>query len=114
MSQKIDYSESFTNYYKTYYPAFVLASIPRALKRPVGGPFAPGCLLCGSFVAVGGLAIASGDIANGSGISTAWSLAYFMINAKKSIKSFRMYPLALCTFAGINTIGYGRTIFQEY
>ncbi|WBW72094.1 mitochondrial membrane protein,TMEM14 superfamily member Aim19 [Schizosaccharomyces osmophilus] len=113
MDQKNNYSDTFNSYYKTYYPAFVLASIPRALKRPVGGPFAPGCLLCGSFGAVGGLAIGSGDLANGSGISTAWSLAYLMINGKKSIKSFRLYPLALCTFAGINTIGYGRTIFQE-
>lgn len=54
------------------------------------------------------------DLTNGSGICTAWSIAYLMINATKSIKSFRLYPIALTTFATANAVGYGKTFMNEY
>ncbi|CAB51761.1 hypothetical protein POMI540_3214 [Schizosaccharomyces pombe] len=109
----------FQRIYQSYIPAYafggaLIASVPRAFKRPYGGPFVPGCLLCGGFNAIGGLAIASGDLTNGSGICTAWSIAYLMINATKSIKSFRLYPIALTTFATANAVGYGKTFMNEY
>jgi hypothetical protein len=40
-----------------------------------------------------------GDIRNGTGIATAWSVAYIMLNAKKTFKR-PMHPLALAMMGG--------------
>jgi len=46
-----------------------------------------------------GYAISTGDVRNGSGIATAWSLTYLFLNLRKSLKAPRN-PLSLAMSGG--------------
>ncbi|EIW76511.1 hypothetical protein CONPUDRAFT_169030 [Coniophora puteana RWD-64-598 SS2] len=95
--------QSIRPYAQSKGPAFALATlfgasaiIPHTALN-AGAAYIPPFLQRFGFSAVFGVAgyvLGSGDVRNGSGIATAWSLTYLFLNLRKSVKAPR-HPLSL-------------------
>ncbi|KAH8092543.1 altered inheritance of mitochondria protein 19 [Cristinia sonorae] len=66
----------------------------------------------GAIFAGAGYVLHAGDARNGSGISTAWSLTYLLLNARKALRRpFAAGPLALTGATVFSSALYGAEYF---
>jgi hypothetical protein len=58
---------------------------------------------------------ALGDSLNGAGITASWSLAYFLINSRRSLRFRGIQPLSflVVNLAGFNALIYGSYYFLD-
>ena len=58
---------------------------------------------------------ALGDSLNGAGITASWSLAYFLINSRRSLRIRSLHPLSffVINLAGFNALVYGSYYFLD-
>lgn len=58
---------------------------------------------------------ALGDSLNGAGITASWSLAYFLINSRRSLRLRGIHPLSflVVNLAGFNALIYGSYYFLD-
>jgi len=81
------------------------ASLFQPVRPSYAGPFA-------LIFAFSGYVTSTGDQENGAGISTAWSLAYLMVNGKHGLRSMRPVPALLTAGAALNATAYGSYYFK--
>ncbi|CCD23384.1 Aim19p NDAI_0B03500 [Naumovozyma dairenensis CBS 421] len=68
-------------------------------------------LLFGAAQALGAKMLSDGDIENGSGFVTAWSILFLIVNGKRSLNSLKVtkiWPMVLCVGSLGNSILYGK------
>jgi len=87
--------------------------LPQSSKKLPGMPSVLSTIAFTTIFAGTGYVTNTGDLENGAGISTAWSLCYLMINAKNGLKSLRPWPVMLTGLAGINAASYGTYYFAD-
>ncbi|OLL26804.1 Altered inheritance of mitochondria protein 19 [Neolecta irregularis DAH-3] len=88
------------------FSAALAASVPRSSRTLTGMPSMVSAIAFSAIFAVTGFVTNTGDLENGAGISTAWSLCYLMVNAKTALKSLRPWPVMLTGLAGMNAASY--------
>ncbi|ODV94891.1 hypothetical protein PACTADRAFT_50743 [Pachysolen tannophilus NRRL Y-2460] len=66
------------------------------------------CLLFGGFFGLGSFMINDNDLINGSGVISAWSALFCMVNFKRCIRSYKLWPKFLVSQALFNGFIYGR------
>ncbi|GMG28013.1 unnamed protein product [Ambrosiozyma monospora] len=67
--------------------------------------------LFGAFTGLGAFLTFDSDPVNGAGVTSAWSFMYLLINGRKSIVNFSIYPKYLSSLALVNTAVYGGLFF---
>jgi len=92
-----------------------LSLTPKSYRRYPGTPALWSIPLCAAATAYGGYGTALGDSLNGAGITASWSLAYFLINSRRSLRIPVRHPLsfAVISLAGFNTLVYGSYYFLD-
>ncbi|CAG8604602.1 1839_t:CDS:2 [Paraglomus brasilianum] len=101
---------------KTPYPAWAMsalcfASTPAAMMKLTGIPSLLELSAFGFIFAGAGYITSTGDITNGSGTTTAWSLSYTLFNMKRAVKSKKPLPLILVSGALANAALHGKQYF---
>ncbi|CAN6619003.1 hypothetical protein TRVA0_007S02586 [Trichomonascus vanleenenianus] len=91
--------------------ASLFASYPIAARKPNFRPAKGSILGFGTAFALGGFIIYDGDLTNGAGFASAWSILYLMVNGKPALKSMRPWPVAISGLVAFNAINYGRKFF---
>ncbi|GAA5994831.1 hypothetical protein JCM5350_000905 [Sporobolomyces pararoseus] len=85
----------------------LLSAVPFCVKRAVGFPHLVQLPLFAAIFGGSGYMIQAGDPINGSGTTTAWSLTYLFLHAKKAFVSKRPGPIALAGAVGLQAATYG-------
>lgn len=89
----------------------VISTYPAAARKVGYRPTKGSIIGFGTAFAIGGFIIYDGDLTNGAGFTSAWSLLYLMVNGTSSIKTMRPWPIAISGLVGFNAINYGRKFF---
>src|SRR5271170_3171538 len=87
---------------------FISLSLPFPFLLSACGVVADVCVYCRYGTALG-------DTLNGAGITASWSLAYFLINSRRSWRFRGFHPLsfAVVNLAGFNALVYGSYYFLD-
>lgn len=81
-------------------------------KKPISPyPNNASVLLFGAMTALGGFMVYDNDPENGSGVITAWSSLYVIMNTRRAIFSWKLWPKALVLCAIGNSAAYGSRFF---
>ncbi|GMF06695.1 unnamed protein product [[Candida] boidinii] len=81
-------------------------------KKPISPyPNNASVLLFGAMTALGGFMIYDNDPENGSGVIAAWSSLYAIMNTRKAVFSWKLWPKALVLCALGNSAVYGSRFF---
>ncbi|CAG8532840.1 8368_t:CDS:2 [Paraglomus occultum] len=101
---------------KTPYSAWAMsalcfASTPAAMMKFTGVPSLLELSAFGFIFAGAGYITSTGDITNGSGTTTAWSLSYMLFNMSRAVKSKKPLPLILMSGALANAALHGKQYF---
>ncbi|WFD07131.1 hypothetical protein MVES1_002488 [Malassezia vespertilionis] len=86
---------------------FGLGHVASAAKVPRLVPPYWQLLGFGGFFSGGGYIISQGDVLNGSGVVTAWSLTYLTFKTLPTLPWLYRSPLSLCLSLAVGSIGLG-------
>lgn len=80
-------------------------------KTPIrsANPTSLSCLVFGGAVALGSFMIYDNDLVNGSGVVSAWSILFSIVNFKRGLWSMSLWPKYLIGLGAFNSYMYGRT-----
>lgn len=91
--------------------ASLFSMLPKAMKNNVYRPAQKSLIGFGTAFAIGGFIIYDGDLTNGAGFTSAWSILYLMVNGKPTLKQLRPGPVLVSGLIAINAVNYGRKFF---
>ncbi|TCD68618.1 hypothetical protein EIP91_010273 [Steccherinum ochraceum] len=107
--------ETIRPYSQSPWPIWSVSALFLASSIFPASPATPPIMMRLGFSAIyggAGYVLHAGDAHNGSGISTAWSLTYLLLNARKSFRRpFSAGPVALTTATLASSALYGAEYF---